>query len=64
MKTEKNEMKVNAQGASPQSVKPLANEKGIVPGQQIGLYSKANKKEVRQVVEILNPDMSSMESRG
>ena len=64
MKTEKNEKKVNTQEASPQSAKPLANEKGIVPGQQIGLYSKANHKEIRQVVKILNPDMNSMESRG
>lgn len=64
MKTVKNEKKVDAIEASLQSPKPLANEKGIVPGQQIGLYSKANKKEVRQVVKILNPDMSSMESRG
>lgn len=32
------------------------HEKGTVPGQQIGLYGNADKKDVRQVVKILNPD--------
>lgn len=64
MKTEKNEMMQGTQGAPSQSTKPLANGKGTVPGQQIGHYSKADNNEVRQVVKILNPDMSSMESRG
>lgn len=64
MKTEKNEMKFDAQGASLQSTSPLVSGKGTVPGQQIGLYSKADNNEVRQVVKILNPDRNSMESRG
>lgn len=54
----------DAANASPQAEKQPAEEKGTVPGQQIGLYSKADNKEVRQVVRILNPDESSMESRG
>ena len=40
------------------------HEKGTVPGQQIGLYGNADKRDVRQVVKILNPDKNSMESRG
>lgn len=32
------------------------HEKGTVPGQQIGLYGNADKRDVRQVVKILNPD--------
>ena len=40
------------------------NEKETLPGQQIGLYGKADKKDVRQMVKILNPDKHSMESRG
>lgn len=39
-------------------------KKEMPPGQQIGLYSKADKKDVRQMVKILNPDKNSMESRG
>lgn len=31
------------------------HEKGTVPGQQIGLYGNADKRDVRQVVKILNP---------
>lgn len=54
----------DAANASLQSDERLTDEKGTVPGQQIGLYSKANHKEVRQVVQILNPDKNSMESRG
>ena len=38
------------------------HEKGTVPGQQIGLYGNADKRDVRQVVKILNPDKNSMES--
>ena len=64
MKTEEKKMMQDAQGASIQSTKSLASGKGTVPGQQIGHYSKADNNEVRQVVKILNPDMSSMESRG
>ena len=40
------------------------NEKETLPGQQIGLYGKADKKDVRQMVKILNPDKHSMEIRG
>lgn len=40
------------------------HEKGTVPGQQIGLYGNADKRDVRQVVKILNPDKNSMKSRG
>lgn len=39
------------------------HEKGTVPGQQIGLYGNADKRDVRQVVKILNPDKNSMEQR-
>jgi phosphoribosylaminoimidazole carboxylase (NCAIR synthetase) len=39
-------------------------KKEMLPGQQIGLYGKADKKDVRQMVKILNPDKNSMESRG
>ena len=35
------------------------HEKGTVPGQQIGLYGNADKRDVRQVVKILNPDKNS-----
>ena len=35
-----------------------------VPGQQIGLYGKAGRKDVRQMVKMLNPGKHSMESRG
>lgn len=65
MNTKKQKKEENdAHGASLQSEEALINEKGTVPGQQIGLYSKANNKEVRQVVKILNPDKNSLESRG
>lgn len=51
--------------ASLPSEEPMKNEKEeTVPGQQIGLYSEADSKEVCQVVDILNPDKNSMESRG
>lgn len=50
---------------APKATLPQAeNEKGTVPGQQIGLYGNADKRDVRQVVKILNPDKNSMESRG
>lgn len=64
MNTKKKKEGNDAQGASLHSEEALINEKGTVPGQQIGLYSKANNKEVRQVVKILNPDKNSLESRG
>ena len=36
------------------------HEKGTVPGQQIGLYGNADKRDVRQVVKILNPDQKTV----
>nr|WP_302829963.1 hypothetical protein [uncultured Bacteroides sp.] len=64
MNTKKKNEENAAQEATLRSEEALINEKGTVPGQQIGLYSKANNKEVRQVVKILNPDKNSLESRG
>ena len=46
------------------SLSQAEQEMGTVPGQQIGLYGNADKRDVRQVVKILNPDKNSMESRG
>lgn len=50
---------------------PLLENKGnrrvvyeIAPIQQTAAYSSASKKSVKNAVEELNPDMSSMESRG
>lgn len=63
METE-NKKKHEGQEAPEQPSQSVKSEKGILPGQQIGLYSKADKKEVRQVVKILNPDKNSLESRG
>lgn len=39
-------------------------EKVPVPGQQIGMYSKNEDKDVRQMVRTLNPEDHSMKSRG
>ena len=50
--------------SSPEQVPEKGNEAETVPGQQIGLYGKADKKDVRRMVKILNPDKDSMESRG
>jgi len=36
----------------------------VLPGQQIAVYSKATKKDVREVVKELNPDINSLGSRG
>lgn len=63
MNTKKSEVN-DTLGVSSRPEETLINEKGTVPGQQIGLYSKVNNKEVRQVVKILNPDKNSLESRG
>lgn len=38
--------------------------KASVPGQQMGLYSKNQEKDVRQMVRTLNPGKHSMDSRG
>lgn len=35
-----------------------------LPGQQLGQYSDADKKDVRHMVDELNPDKNSMDSRG
>ena len=39
-------------------------EKDPVPGQQIGMYSKNEEKDVQQTVRTLNPSDHSMDSRG
>lgn len=46
--------------------KPQANNghEPTVPIQQFGTYSKATKKVVREAVTDLNPDTSSLDSRG
>ena len=36
----------------------------VLPGQQIAVYSEATKKDVREVVKELNPDINSLGSRG
>lgn len=41
------------------------HEKGTVPGQQIGLYSKADNRDVKQMVRMLNsPEEQSQKDRG
>lgn len=35
-----------------------------LPGQQLGQYSDADKKDVRHMVDELNPDKNSLDSRG
>lgn len=37
---------------------------GTLPGRQLGLYSKVDKKEVRNMVSEINPDKNSVGSRG
>ena len=64
MNTKKKMVEHSTRGVSLRSEEALINEKGTVPGQQIGIYSKASQKEVRQVVKMLNPDKNSLESRG
>lgn len=66
MNQEKKKQECDTQHAcsSPEQAPVSENEKETVPGQQIGLYGKADKKDVRQMVKILNPDENSMESRG
>ena len=36
---------------------------GTLPGRQLGLYSKVDKKEVRNMVSEINPDKNSLGSR-
>lgn len=64
MNTDYKKNEHDAPSASFKAEQLPANEKKTLPGRQIGLYSKADRKEVRQVVEILNPDNSSLGSRG
>lgn len=65
MNQEKKKKECDTLNASPFPEQPVnENEKETLPGQQIGLYGKADKKDVRQMVRILNPDKHSMESRG
>ena len=40
------------------------NAEGTLPGRQLGLYSKVDKKEVRTMVSEINPDKNSLGSRG
>ena len=42
----------------------IQNAKTSVPGQQIGLYCKADGKDLRQMLRTLNPGKHSMDSRG
>ena len=69
--SKKKEKACAAPCASPVPGQPAdgsGNDKGsgkeTVPGQQIGLYGKAGRKDVRQMVKMLNPGKHSMESRG
>ena len=39
-------------------------EEETLPGRQLGLYSKVDKKEVRNMVSEINPDKNSLGSRG
>ena len=40
------------------------NADETLPGRQLGLYSKVDKKEVRNMVSEINPDKNSLGSRG
>ena len=40
------------------------NIEGRLPGRQLGLYTKIDKKEVRNMVSEINPDKNSLDSRG
>lgn len=53
----------DATNASLPSESRTTEEKETVPGEQIGLYSEPDGKEINQVVNILNPDKNSLESR-
>lgn len=66
MNQEEKKKEHDSQHGSLQSKQVSANENEneTAPGLQIGLYGKADKKDVRQMVKILNPDKNSMESRG
>lgn len=65
MKQEKKNKECDAIGTSLTPEQPAnGNVKETVPGQQIGLYGNADKKDVSQMVKMLNPGKHSMESRG
>lgn len=49
---------------APTALFSVNKDKGTLPGQQIGLYNNAEKNDVSQAVQILNPDTNSMKSRG
>ena len=52
-------------GAPEATLPHVENEKGTVPGQQIGLYSKADNRDLRQMVRMLNsPQEQSQKDRG
>lgn len=53
----------DATNASLPSESQATEGKETVPGEQIGLYSEPDGKEVNQMVNILNPDKNSLESR-
>lgn len=40
------------------------NTEGRLPGRQLGLYTKIDKTEVRNMVSEINPDKNSFNSRG
>lgn len=40
------------------------NVEGRLPGRQLGLYTKIDKTEVRNMVSEINPDKNSFNSRG
>ena len=40
------------------------NAEETLPGRKLGLYSKVDKKEVRNMVSEINPDKNSLGSRG
>ena len=40
------------------------NAEETLPGRQLGLYSKVDMKEVRNMVSEINPDKNSLGSRG
>ena len=40
------------------------NIEGRLPGRQLGVYTKIDQKEVRNMVSEINPDKNSLDSRG
>lgn len=62
METDKKQ-EYDAANAPLQSEPRSTEKKETVPGEQIGLYSEPDGKEVCQTVNIINPDKNSLESR-